>query len=274
MLTACRDAPGTSGSTRPKGARHEPHTRRSRRDAARAAARPRHAARSCAPPVALGPRRPPVRLRSGSGGPAGDGAARRPGAQQGRGVHGRGARCARSPRAPPAACRGHRPAGEPGAGARPPQDGRPRAVRRPRRAPGSERDAVPPRARRSPRGAAPDRVHADGRSRLPGLQPPLPAPARRLDHPRRRGPGPGDPAPRRPRRDPADRRHRQRAHPGPRRPGGRRHGHPDRQARPVLRDGRDPPGVDPSGLARRRHGPRSAPGRPAVPGLAPPATQG
>ena len=84
----------------------------------------------------------------------------------------------------PAARRQHRPAGLPGAGARPPQAGRPGAVHRPGRAPGPQRDAVPPRAAGPPRGAAADRLHAHGRPGVPGVQPPLPPAARRLDHPR------------------------------------------------------------------------------------------
>ena len=81
----------------------------------------------------------------------------------------------------------------------------------------------------------------------------------------------GHPAPRSARRDPPDRRHRQRADPGPGRPGCRRHAHPDRQARALLGGGRDPPRAHPARVAGRRHGPRGAPRRSAVRGLAPPA---
>ena len=55
---------------------------------------------------------------------------------------------------------------------------------------------------------------------------------------------------------PADRRDRQRADPGPRRPGCRRDGDPRRQARSVHRGrGRHLSGLDVAGIARRGHGP-------------------
>ena len=60
-------------------------------------------------------------------------------------------------------------------------------------------------------------------------------PGRPRPHPRGPAPGPV-------RRRAADRGHRQRAHPGPGRPGRRRHGHPDRQARAVHGGLRHPPG--------------------------------
>ena len=76
---------------------------------------------------------------------------------------------------------------------------------------------------------------------------------------------PRAPAPGPVRGRPAHRRHRQRADPRPRRPGRRRHGHPDRQARPVHGGVRDPPGRDPAGLARRRDRQPGPARRPAVP---------
>ena len=146
----------------------------------------------------------------------------------------------------------HRRAGGPRARAHPGQARRPRAVHRAGRAPGSQRDAVLPAARRAPRRVPADRLHADGRARLPGVQPHHPADPRRLDHPGRSRPDPRTPAAGPVRGRPAHRRHRQRADPGPRRPGCRRHGHPDRQARPVHGGLRHPPGPDPADLAGRR----------------------
>ena len=91
-----------------------------------------------------------------------------------------------------------RRAGRPRARARPPQGGRPRAVHRPGGAPGPQRDALLPAPRREPRGVHADRLHADGRPRLPAVQPHPPPAARRLDHARRRRPDPRAPARRRP----------------------------------------------------------------------------
>ena len=56
-----------------------------------------------------------------------------------------------------------------------------------------------------------------------------------LDHARRRRTGSRELLRQAPSRRSADRGHRQRAHPGSGRPGRRRHGHPDRQARPLHR---------------------------------------
>ena len=95
--------------------------------------------------------------------------------------------------------------------------------------------------------------------------------ARRVDHARRRRPHRRDP-PRGVRRGhPPHRRHRQRAHPGPGRPGRGWHGHPHRQARAVHRRRGHLPRLDAARLPRRRHRPRGAPRRPAVPGLPRPA---
>ncbi len=55
-----------------------------------------------------------------------------------------------------------------------------------------------------------------------------------------------------------DRRHRRRADPRPGRPGGRRHGHPDRQALALHGLRRHPPRHDPADPARRRHQQRGA----------------
>ena len=81
------------------------------------------------------------------------------------------------------------------------------------------------------------------------------------------GPHGRDPADRGATPTPADRRHRQRAHPWPRRPGRRGHGDPRRQARAVQRRRRHLPGADAAGLARRRHRSTRAPRRSAVPRL-------
>ena len=159
--------------------------------------------------------------------------ARTPAAQQGHRVHRRRARRLR-PARPAADARAHdRGAGRPRDREQPPQGRRPRAVHRPGRAAGPQRDALLPRARRPPRGAPADRLHADRRRGLPGVQPHLPAAPRALDHARRRRPDPRA-APQRPARGrPPDRGHRQRADPRPRRPGRGRDGDPGRQARPL-----------------------------------------
>ena len=124
----------------------------------------------------------------------------------------------------------HRGAGRPGAGAPAVEGRRPGEVHRPGRPPGPQRDALLPRAGREPRGAAAHRLHADRGPGLPAVQPHLPAAARHLDHAGRRGPHPGPAAQRPHPGHPADRGHRQRADPGPGRPGGGRHGHSRRQA--------------------------------------------
>ena len=67
------------------------------------------------------------------------------------------------------------------------------------------------------------------------------------------------------RRHPPHRRHRQRAHPGPGRSGRRRDGDPGGQAGPLHRGRGHLPSPHPAGLARRRHRPSGAPGRPALP---------
>ena len=68
----------------------------------------------------------------------------------------------------------------------PPAQGRPaRALHRPGRAPGPERDALLPAPRRAPGRVPADRLHADRRARLRGVQPHRPADARDLDHPGR-----------------------------------------------------------------------------------------
>src|SRR3981189_1390797 len=74
------------------------------------------------------------------------------------------------------------------------------------------------------------------------------------------------PSPLRP--DRGDRRERRRAHPWPRRPGRRRHGHPDRQAVALYRLRRAAPRNDLADPARRRHRQSRPPRRPALCGLA------
>ena len=140
----------------------------------------------------------------------------------------------------------HRRAGRAGARACPPQGGRSRALHRPGGAPGSQRDALLPRARRQPRGAHAHRLHADGRAG-PARSTATSSAARAAS-----GSRPSTAAasttcsPARPRRRAPDRRHRQRAHPGPRRPGRGRHGHPGRQAGALHRGRGHPPGADPA----------------------------
>ena len=147
-----------------------------------------------------------------------------------------------------------RGAGRPRGRAHPAQDRRSRAVHRPGRAPGPQRDAVLPGPRREPRGVPADRLHAHRGAGVPGVQPHRPPDARRLDHPGTTSAG--SPTSCRPRRS-GDVRlivvtDNERIL-GPGRPGRRRDGHPDRQARPVHRGVGDPPGGDPAGLARRGH---------------------
>ncbi len=152
--------------------------------------------------------RPPGADRPGRPGPA-----RQSAADQGARLPDRGARGV--PAARPAARPrpDHRGAGRARARAPAGQARRPRAVHRPGRAPGPQRDAVLPAARRAPRGVPADRLHADRRAGLPGVQPHHPAHARHLDHAGRRRPHPGDPAPGPVRGRPAHRRDRQRADP-------------------------------------------------------------
>ena len=95
-----------------------------------------------------------------------------------------GARRVPPPRPPARPRPDDRGAGRPRARAPPPQGRRPRAVHRPGRAPGPQRDAVLPAPRRAPRGVPADRLHADGRAGLPGVQPHHPADPRDLDHAR------------------------------------------------------------------------------------------
>ena len=99
----------------------------------------------------------------------------------------------RVPAARPAPGSGPDDRGAGGARARAPapQDGRPRGVHRPGRAPGSQRDAVLPAPRRPPGRVPADRLHPDGRPRLRRVQPHHPADARRLDHARGPRPDPG-----------------------------------------------------------------------------------
>ena len=94
-----------------------------------------------------------------------------------------------------------------------------------------------------PRGDAADRLHARRSARAASGSAEISRKPRglflSLPEPRPHRADPGQPA-LRPGR--SDRRHRRRAHPRPRRPGRRRHGHPDRQARALHRLRRHPPG--------------------------------
>ena len=119
------------------------------------------------------------------------------------------------------------------------------------------------------RGAAADRLHADGRRRLPALQPPVPQAARPVPQPAAPQAHRADPRQSAVRPHRGDRRHRRRAHPRPRRPGRRRHGHPDRQARALHRLRRHPSGDHAADPARRRHRQRGRLGRSALHRLAP-----
>ena len=92
--------------------------------------------------------------------------------------------------------------------------------------------------------------------------------------PERPAPDPRGPAQRVAARGPPHRRHRQRADPGPGRPGRRRHGDPGREAGPLLGRRRDLPRLDPADLARRRDGQPGAARRPDLPRLAAPAPPG
>ena len=93
------------------------------------------------------------------------------------------------------------------------------------------------------RRAAADRLHADRRRRLPAIQPPVPQAARAVSELAAQEAHRADPRASALRQGRGHRRDRRRAHPRPRRPGRRRHGHPDRQAgalhrlrRPASRD--------------------------------------
>ncbi len=213
----------------------------------------------------------PVRRHAGrspgTGRPRRPGAARQPPPDQGHRVPDRRARGVPAARPPPRPGADDRGAGRAGARAPARQDRPARAVHRPRRAPGPQRDAVLSTPRRPPRGVPADRVHADGRARLPGVQPHHPADARDVDHAGGRGSHPGHPPPGPVRGRPADRGHRQRADPRPRRPGCRRHGHPDRQAGAVHGGVRHPSDADAARVARRRDGQPVAARRSAVPRL-------
>ena len=115
----------------------------------------------------------------------------------------------------------------------------------------------------------PDRLHPDRGPGLPAVQPDLPARARAVDHARAQGPDDRGARQRPLRGRAAHRRHRQRAHPRPRRPGRGRHGHPDRQALALHGRGRDPPRADPPGQPRRRHRQQGPARRRPLPRLAP-----
>ena len=141
---------------------------------------------------------------------------------------------------------------------------RSRALRVPPRTAGHQRDGVLRAADPQHRGAAADRLHADGRRRLPALQPAVPETARAVPQPEASKAHQADPRQPAVRRHRGDRRHRRRAHPRPRRPGRRRHGHPDRQARALHRLRRHPSLDLPAGVPRRRHRQRRAAGRSAL----------
>ena len=123
-----------------------------------------------------------------------------------------------------------------------------------------QRGAVLPAGRRARARDAADRLHADGGRGDPGVQPPVPPPARRL--PQRRGrrrhrPGAGLHRARAGRHRP-DRRLRRRGDPRHRRLGRRRHRHLDRQARGLHGRRRDRPPPGARRRTRRRHQPRGS----------------
>ena len=68
-----------------------------------------------------------------------------------------------------------------------PQDRPARALHRPRRPPGPQRDPLLQGARRPPRGVPAHHLHADRGPCLPALQPHLPPPSRPVDHARDKG---------------------------------------------------------------------------------------
>ena len=133
------------------------------------------------------------------------------------------------------------------------QERRPGEVHRPVRAPGPQRDALLPPAGRKPGGAAADRLHADRGPGVPAIQPYLPAAPRHLDHAGRRGPHSRAAAQRPQPGHPPDRGHRQRADPGPGRPGGRRHGDSRGQAVALHGRRRHPSPPLPAGEPGRGH---------------------
>ena len=142
-------------------------------------------------------------------------------------------------------------------------------IRVPARPAGHQRDLVLRAARAQYRRADADRLHADGRARLPAVQPHLPQAARPVSQSAAEGPHPAHSRPSALRRRRGDRRQRRRAHPRPRRPGRRRHGHPDRQARALHRLRRAASVDDVADPARCRHRQSASARRSALYRLAP-----
>ena len=134
-----------------------------------------------------------------------------------------------------------------------------------------QRGALLPAGRRARARDAADRLHAHRGRGDPGVQPPVPPPARRL--PQHRGRRRHRPGPRRHRartgRHRPGRRLRRRGDPRHRRLGRRRDRHLDRQARRLHRRGRHRPAPGAGGGPRRGHQPRGAAQRPALPRPAP-----
>jgi hypothetical protein len=142
-------------------------------------------------------------------------------------------------------------------------------------APVSQRGPLLPGPRGASGGADAHRLHANRRRSVPALQPHRARHAGHLAHPRRHRlhpratpelPVPGHPP---------HRRHRQRAHPRSRRPGGGWHGHPRRQTGALRRRRRDPPLQGPAHQPRRRDQQRRPSGGPlSTSGTGPAASQG
>ena len=199
------------------------------------------------------------------------GPARRPRLEQGHGVLRGRARRLRSAGAAAGRRAADRGAGRAGDRAHPAEGGRPREVHRPRALQDRNETLFYRVLGGPPRGAHADRLHADGRRACQKF-------SHILRRPRGLWISPDDVEripellrnARTGRRAP-DRRHRQRADPRLGRPGRRRDGHPDRQARAVHRRGRDPPVAHAAGVARRRHrqpGPARGSALPRLPAAA------
>ena len=188
-------------------------------------------------------------------------------AQQGVGVHRRGAPVAR---ALGAAAHGRVVARASGAALPrelPAQARRHGEVHLPAGPPQPQRGAVLPAADREPQRDGPHCLHAHGGPGLPGAQPHHPAVPRHLPEPgQHRQHRPDLPERVAAQREP-HRRDRRGTHPRPRRSRVGRHGHPGRQSDALCCRRRPAPGVLPPDDARCRHEQPAVARRPPVPGL-------